>query len=138
MFNSNQAFLLVQKLKFAPPPPLPTPTGPDPLPPWIFFISSIQFGPGPLPHWIFSRLAGLPVNKLHLPQFPPTPPLPPHPPRAPPQRISNLTYLPYLAGPSREKGGGSFGGGLRPITNYRISHVDTHFFIVVKPILLTK
>jgi len=24
------------------------------------------------------------------------------------------------------------GGGLEPITNYRIKHVDTHFFIVVK------
>jgi hypothetical protein len=27
------------------------------------------------------------------------------------------------------------GGGVEPITNYRIKHVDTHFFIVVDKIL---
>jgi len=37
-----------------------------------------------------------------------------------------LLFASCWLGPS--KGGG---GGLQPITNYRIKHVDTHFFIIV-------
>jgi hypothetical protein len=84
-------------------------------------------GPGPLPHWIFSRLVGLPTNKVHLPQWPPN-----YTTFLLKNRF-HLNDIPQMISLPLALDGGSQGrgGGLQLIMNYWIKPlwIDTNYFI---------